>query len=703
MPVNGWTIIAAVICRPGKGLGDVMIFPQDTRRLWVRYAIGLTLLVAMLLGGHAIHVHTLKAGAADAETIDLSGRQRMLSQRMAGLAAKLADPEMRPIYEAALVSSLTLFEDSHALLLDRQAAFPSAARVYAVGQPDGLDAQVKAFSADVRAALSLDHDDPQLRAVLARLDGAAFAPLLTALDDAVKGIAADAQARHADLQQVQVLALAFSLLLIAIEAVAIFWPAQRSVNRAMDTARRRSQELETKNADLRALSNRLEHSTLHDQLTGLANRKHLQQELDIRLARPAQQDHVTCVMHVDLDGFKDVNDTLGHAAGDCVLRRAAEAMRYRTRAEDLVARVGGDEFVIVSDIYDAGDGAGRAQQIAEGIVARLREPMVIDRQTVTVGASIGYTFADRSQDPDPDRLVSDADIALYEAKRAGKGIAVLFDTSMRSGVERRHALIRDIERAVDANEFVPFLQPQIETRTGAVLGFEVLTRWNHPERGILPPAEFLDLAEESGIVDVIDRQAAFGGLDALIALRKAGHAVPSISINASSVALRNPDFAADLRLAVAMRGLRPADVRIEIVESTLIADVDERATRSLQTLAAEGFRVDLDDFGTGYASLALLSKLEISGLKIDRHLVLDIENPRARKVVEAIIGLARGLSLDIVGEGVETAAQLKTLQALGCPGAQGFGIGVPMALDAAVQWLDRRTDLWDGTQRRSAP
>ncbi|MEM9050313.1 MAG: EAL domain-containing protein [Pseudomonadota bacterium] len=658
----------------------------DVRFLWVRYALGILLLIGLMLGGHQIHLQSLREGVTDAATIDISGRQRMLSQRLTAFAHKLNDPVQRPAYAAATHEALDLFETSHGLLLARQAAFPSAADVYAVGAPDGLDARSRAFVADMRMALQLAPGDPRFFELLARLDSTAFAPLLRQLDAAVKAITADAEARLGRLGQLQALLLELSLGLLVFEALLIFWPAQRAVNQAMRTAKDRAADLAHRNRDLQALSDRLEYSALHDPLTGLANRKKLYAELERRLQRSAPCGP-TCVMHVDLDRFKEINDTLGHAVGDMVLKRAAEAMKSKLHKDDLVARVGGDEFVIVVDLESA-DPLAQAQRIAEGVIARIREPMLIDENSCTVGASVGYALigTDRTM---PERIVADADIALYEAKRDGKGKAKCFTPRMRNGVERRHALIQDLQRALDANEFVAYLQPKIAFSDGRITGFEALTRWLHPARGVLPPADFLDLAEEIGATDLIDRQAALGGVDALAAMRARGWQRPTLALNASAKALRGSDYAADLRMAMAMRSLAPGDIRIEVVEHTLISDTGDKAIATLRALTADGFRIDIDDFGTGYASLSMLSKLDLAGVKIDRELVGDIENDRSRQVIAAIVGLAKGLNLEIIAEGVETQRQFAQLRALGCDTAQGFGVGKPMSREDALAWLDQ--------------
>ncbi|MEL6409713.1 MAG: EAL domain-containing protein [Pseudomonadota bacterium] len=657
------------------------------RQLWQRYALAVMILVTLLVGGHLLHLQALQEGAKDAETIDLSGRQRMLSQRIAGLSRSLEHPVERLTLEPALLDALQTFEKSHKELLRRSESFPSAKKIYAEGQDEGLDSQVGAFIADVRSAIALASEGSEQSLYINEIEIAAFDSLLVSLDRAVKAFTADTEARLANLERLQNLALWLALGLLALEGLFIFWPAHRSVVSALEAAEERACQLENNNNELKAMTAQLKHSANHDQLTGLANRKKLHDDLEIRLRKRAETGECICVMHVDLDRFKEINDTLGHPVGDAVLVRAAETMRSRFRKEDLVARVGGDEFVIVANIAHHADAHEAARNLAERMIARIKEPMLIDGNKCSVGASVGYVLVD-DESGDSDRLIADADIALYEAKRAGKGVAVAFGDGMRNEIEQRYKLISDLERAIDAEEIIPFLQPKVALADGRVEGFEALSRWQHPEQGILPPGQFIQLAEETDLIASIDRATALGGLDALAELRAHGYDIPTLAVNASASSLRNANYVPDLKMAVAIRGLRPADIRIEVVENTLISDENDMALRSLKNLSESGFKIDIDDFGTGYASLSMLSRLQLTGLKIDRDLIDNVQNAKPRQVVEAIVGLAKGMNLEVIAEGVENAKQFSALKAVGCDTAQGFGIGRPMSLEDTLVWLE---------------
>ena len=671
---------------------------QDPQNLWKRYLIGIALLTALLIGGHAANLQKLRMGVLDAETINVSGRQRMLSQRMALLSTSLHATGDTEKYGDLLREALATFRSSHLDLLERSEIVPAANALYRVGSEEGLDAHVQIFSASVEQFLTLPRDHPDSEQVLARIEDMAIYPLLAELNSVVGAFEGDARARYTIIERIQTVTFALSIIILLIEGLLIFWPAQISVNQALRRVEDKSYLLKERNIQLQALSEKMEHSAFHDQLTGLANRKKLYLDLERRLSDRRINASELCVMHIDLDRFKEINDTLGHFVGDAVLQRAAEAMQSILRKDDLVARVGGDEFVVVAMVSEERSGAS-AQQIAEKLIARIKTPTVIAGNTCTVGASIGYVFAEGSEDH-PEHLIADADIALYEAKRAGKGVAIRFKREMRSGIERRHLLTQDLDRAIDLGEFVPFFQPKVALSDGRLLGFEVLARWEHPIRGTLPPSDFIDLAEETGKLAVIELQIILKSVDALVAMRHEGLNVPTLALNASGSSLRRTGYAADLKKALAMRHLSNRDIVIEIVETTLIKDAEDKALNTLRSLSADGFGIEIDDFGTGYASLSMLSTLKLSGLKIDRSLIADLENPRSCQVIEAVIGLGKSMGLHILAEGVEHANQFAALKRFGCDAIQGFAIGQPMSFNDAILWVEeygKRPDIAVGS------
>ncbi|MDJ0612438.1 MAG: EAL domain-containing protein [Rhizobiaceae bacterium] len=658
---------------------------SNPKKLWRRYLVGLLLLLMMLLCGHGLHITIINSGANDAEIIDLSGRQRMLSQRISGLVLILSETPKQPLVAASLREAVTQFETAHDKLLIFAKDIPTVAEIYAEGSNIGLDKRSREFIDNVYAFLENIGNQGNTSFSVLQIQNAAFSSLLSQLDDAVKAFASDANARIGTLHDYQTFALVLAISLLVAEALLIFWPAHNSVVTSLDTAEEKAKQLSEQNSELTSLSQQLDHAANHDHLTGLANRKKLSSELARMLKERRENNTHLCVMHIDLDRFKEINDSLGHPVGDEVIRKTAENMKARVRKTDLVARVGGDEFVIVLNI-DESHPVQAAHRIAEAIITRVKQPMVIDGNTCSIGASIGYIFASGAND-NGDDLMANADIALYAAKNAGRGRAVFFHEKMRRDVEFRHTLGQDLQHAVADQEFFPFFQPKVSMKDGSLQGLEVLTRWQHPNRGILAPEEFLELAQETGIVEEIDQQAICKGLDALVKLRNDGWEVPSISINASGASLQSATFVYDLFAKVEKRGLKPSDVTVEVLETTLIANTDEATHATLRTLSEQGFKVEIDDFGTGYASLSTLANLKLSGLKIDQGLIENLHEPRSKVVVDTIIQLSQKMGLEVTAEGIETREQYTSLKATGCDYAQGFGIGMPMSIEDTKKWL----------------
>ncbi|SLN53197.1 putative bifunctional diguanylate cyclase/phosphodiesterase [Roseisalinus antarcticus] len=655
------------------------------RSYWVRYALAFALLISMIAGAQFVSWQRLESSARDARIIRMSDSQKMLSQRLAFMSHRLHVAGDVEVHGRTILTDLEQFFSSHKALVDIAEEVPTADAIYATGEEAGLDARVRQFVADIRLILTLDPADPRFDVVLQRIEEEASGPLLADLEAALTAFSENAQKRYDRLQILLRVFFSLTVALLIAEATLVFWPTHRNMNRALRIAEERSRRLEERNTQLVQLSERLEHSALHDQLTGLANRKKLYRNLEQRLEDRRSAGDCQCVMHLDLDRFKEINDTLGHAVGDIVLKRVAAAMRSLVRAEDLVARIGGDEFVIVAGFTGANP-SEQADRIATSVIRCIRAPMVIEGHNCIVGASVGYTFSMSDQDT-PERLIANADIALYEAKRAGKGIAVKFDPSMRQGIERRHELMQDLERAIGQDEFVPYFQPAICLKSGSVVGFEALTRWEHPERGTLHPSEFVHLAEEAGLLRQIETRTMILSLDALTALRCEGWHIPSLALNTSTDSLTSPDYTAELEEALAERGLAHVDITIEVVERTLINARDSPALKTLRTLSERGCAVELDDFGTGYASLSMLATLDLSGLKIDRSLIADLRSTRTCQIVEAVTGLGKSMGLRIVAEGVEHPYQFATLRKLGCDVVQGFGIAKPLSLSEARVWL----------------
>jgi diguanylate cyclase (GGDEF)-like protein/PAS domain S-box-containing protein len=420
----------------------------------------------------------------------------------------------------------------------------------------------------------------------------------------------------------------------------------------------------------REAEEQLRHQAFHDPLTGLANRAlftdRVQHALVVRSGHAA-------VLFLDIDDFKAVNDGLGHLAGDALLRAVGVRLRASLSPSHTVARMGGDEFAI---LVEGADSDAAAVDAAERVTAALHTPFDVDGTEIFVTASVGIAVGG-----DADELLRCSDVAMYGAKASGKAQYVLYAPRMDEHLVGRLELVADLRRADIASEFVLHYQPIVDLRTGAVLGTEALVRWQHPGRGLLQPAEFIHLAEETGrIVDigrwVLDeacRQTAEWHD------RLAGGASLSVSVNVSTRQVRRPGLIEDVDAALASSGLAPSDLTLEITESVLARRRDELSS-ILEELTARGVRVALDDFGTGYSSLSLLQDIPVHLLKIDRSFVqgIDAEGGHA-PFVRAIVELAEGLDLAVVAEGIEVAGQVATLRRLGCRIGQGFYFARPVA------------------------
>jgi diguanylate cyclase (GGDEF)-like protein/PAS domain S-box-containing protein len=416
----------------------------------------------------------------------------------------------------------------------------------------------------------------------------------------------------------------------------------------------------------------LRYRVLHDALTGLPNRLSFVDSLGESLGKAAISGSPVGILFLDLDHFKLINDSLGHHAGDALLRAVAPRLRAQLRPGDVVARFGGDEFgVLIDRLADEGE----AVAIADRVAAAFAQPFAIDGVEHFVSASIGIAVAGRSGEPpaNPELLIRDADAAMYRAKAGGRSRCVLFDAEMRAAAMMRLEVERDLRQALDRDELALHYQPVVNLRSGEINGLEALVRWRHPERGMLDPAEFVSIAEDSGLIEPIGRWVQERACrQALTWQQLRPDARPfDVAVNLSARQAAHRDLPSIVEEVLARTGLDPVHLRLEITESVLI-DESAIAIASLQALSELGVRLVLDDFGTGYSSLAYLNRFPFDALKIDRSFVeaLGIEQ-EATAIVEAIIGMARGLSLEVIAEGVESEVQLCELQRLGCDFAQG--------------------------------
>jgi predicted signal transduction protein with EAL and GGDEF domain len=427
------------------------------------------------------------------------------------------------------------------------------------------------------------------------------------------------------------------------------------------------------------------HQATHDALTGLANRLLFRDRLELALARARRHGSFAALLFLDLDRFKDINDTLGHGAGDELLRSVSERLQVALRATDTLARLGdeeftlarfgGDEFVVLCEDLASEDGAVR---VAEGVRQALLNPFVLEGKEHVVTASVGIVLASGA-DRDAEGLLRDADIAMYRAKQRGPGNWEIFDEALRNRALERVATERALRHALEAGELRLHYQPIVTLDGGTVQMVEALVRWQHPERGLLPPAEFIPIAEDSALILQIGAWTLSEACKQAARWRaRFGDAAPlPVSVNVSARQLARPELPMIVGQVLAETGVSAADLAIEVTETALIEDSSVPAA-SLRELKSLGVKILLDDFGTGYSSLSHLQRFPIDALKIDRSFVMHLDTGEGDSpIVRAITAMASALGLEVVAEGVETAEQAAEAQALGCAWAQGYYFARP--------------------------
>jgi diguanylate cyclase (GGDEF)-like protein/PAS domain S-box-containing protein len=426
----------------------------------------------------------------------------------------------------------------------------------------------------------------------------------------------------------------------------------------------------------RRMQSELVHQAFHDPLTGLANQALFRDRVGHATTRLRRQDNQLAVLFIDLDDFKTVNDSLGHAAGDDLLRNVGERLTQCLRDGDTAARLGGDEFAVLIEDLDDLD---VAKKIAERIVTALQEPVLLGSKHVSATASIGIAYG--SAGACADDMLRNADLAMYTAKGNGKNCVSVFANEMHMAAVERLDLEVHLRGAAERAELVLHFQPIYELGTGRIAAFEALVRWQHPKRGLLGPMSFIPFAEAVGLIDEIGNHVLLAACEeASNWSRVTGEAsAPAISVNVSPRQLLDDQLPERLESLLNRYRLDPACVILEITEGALIKDPDAAAAK-LQSLSRLGLRLAVDDFGTGYSSLAYLQRFPIDMLKIDRSFVNDITRPES-SVAEAIVQISHTLGLVPIAEGVESQPQADALADLGCDLAQGFHLGRP--LDAA--------------------
>jgi diguanylate cyclase (GGDEF)-like protein/PAS domain S-box-containing protein len=433
-----------------------------------------------------------------------------------------------------------------------------------------------------------------------------------------------------------------------------------------------------------ALEAELRHQAFHDSLTNLANRALFADRIEHAIQRASRDTTTVAVLVADLDGFKTVNDSLGHTAGDALLVAVAQRLQSALRPSDTAARLGGDEFGILLEDLDE---PNEASDVAQRLIDALAAPFCLSGKELFVHASIGIALRERNEE-DGGELLRNADAAMYGAKSEGKGRYRLYEPDMHSAAVARLELEADLRRAIDGNEFVLHYQPVASLSTGNVASLEALVRWQHPDRGLIPPDEFIPLAEENGLIIDIGRWVLREACRQARLWQNTFPDVPfTIAVNVSARQLADPGLVHDVSRVLAATGLDPANLTLEITETVLIAE-PQAAIARLRQLKATGVQLAIDDFGTGYSSLSSLRTLPVDSLKIDKAFIDGVTTgTEAEGLVQAILRLAGTFHLVTTAEGVEHRDQLERLEQLGCQQIQGFYYSRPIPASDVAAFL----------------
>ncbi|PBB79564.1 GGDEF-domain containing protein [Mesorhizobium sp. WSM3879] len=655
------------------------------------YWLALLIIAAMVMASFILLQQLMAQQQHNDALLNIVSTQKALSQRIVFLASATgaAPRDKQPALVTALKQATGEFETNYDRLLKETGADPlSPAR----NDPQSIEYVLfsKPFHLDYFSVGLIANGDRLV---------SSFASQLGMQSDGYKGggerVGLDASVANATLsgyaalgQRISAFATERSDEMLSLHRTLFFGTIGVIVLVALFIFRPMSKAILRKTHELVDARNSMAFIAVHDGLTGLHNRTFLTDHFDTLIKGAHRRRERLAVIQLDLDRFKQINDTLGHAAGDYVLVVTAQRMRDSCRASDLCARLGGDEFVMILN------GAGSTEDIhalAKRIIANINEPITFQGTTIMPGASAGIAVypvdADNAQD-----LLVHADLALYSAKKLGGGSFSFFSEELRRELDYRKQLEQDIRTAIAEKTFEVYFQPQVSLTSGKISGIEALVRWKHATRGMISPGEFIPVAEKCGFMPDIGRIVISKAINEAAEWDRAGIDFGRIAVNVSGTELREPDFDNFLFGTLERAGLAPQKLSLEIVESVILDDEKTGIAAKLRHIRAAGVHLELDDFGTGYASLSHVNPNEIDRLKIDRRFVQNInENGDNTKIVRAITELARGLGISIVAEGAETEAELDSLMAIGCDQVQGYSIAFPMPQDKAREWLTARS------------
>lgn len=446
-----------------------------------------------------------------------------------------------------------------------------------------------------------------------------------------------------------------------------------------------NRDTEAKNIELKDAHKDLEYNALHDMLTGLPNRRYLDSQLDQYARETANQGGSLAVLHIDLDRFKQINDTLGHVAGDVVLNHVSTILKNTIQPNDFVARVGGDEFIVACKFEE--EDAEIPLLLAERIIDAIQKPISYNTHLCRVGACVGIAVESGDQ-IDPARLLINSDIALYRAKDGGRNRAEPFSQELQDEILHTKHVADDILRGLEQGEFCAFYQPQFAAGSFELVGLEALVRWNHPTKGILAPAAFLPIAEELSIAGTIDEIVLQQALTDIKRWTEANIDFAKISVNVSAQRLNEVDLVVGLKKLPIL----PGTLSFELVESVFLDETDEIVAKNIECIKGLGVTIEIDDFGTGHASIVGLLKLLPSRLKIDRQFVTPIlDYPEQANLIGSIIEMGKSLGIEVVAEGVESMEQAALLHEMGVDILQGYALARPMNVDNVERFIIEHT------------
>jgi diguanylate cyclase (GGDEF)-like protein len=463
---------------------------------------------------------------------------------------------------------------------------------------------------------------------------------------------------------------------------------------------RRNEELNKAVREVTETKDRLRQLAYYDSLTSLPNRRLFTEQLDLLLRLSKRNKEMMALLFLDLDNFKRINDSLGHSAGDILLREVGKRLSNCVRDSDVVAhyvesgsaridvsRLGGDEFTVVLNQLDSAESAG---VVARRLINALTQPMTIEGHELVVTPSIGIAISPNDAS-EVEGLLKAADTAMYHAKSSGKNHFLFYHSDMDAAGVDRLKLETDLRKAIERDELVLHYQPQVDTQTGSVVGAEALMRWQHPEQGLVPPFKFIPLAEEMGLIGALGEWGLKEACRQMVELQALGLDLPKMSVNVSALQF-NPAFIKQVNEVLQETGLRPSRLELELTEGIMMDDTDA-TLGALDDLKELGVNLSIDDFGTGYSSLSYLRQMPVSEIKIDRSFVIDmLKNPNDEAIVQATIGLAQNLGLEVVAEGVEDVDTLMRLRAMGCNLLQGHYISHPLTAEELLAWHEEKRD-----------